>query len=84
MTLSTVSEWQRCGQRRRRARPRGPEEETEGQVSMKLKHFLAGLGLVFVIIGHLGDGTVTREMAFWLGIVMSLIGLGLGMRGERK
>jgi hypothetical protein len=36
---------------------------------MKLKHVLVVLGIVFVIIGHLGNGTATREMAFWLGIV---------------
>jgi hypothetical protein len=51
---------------------------------MKLKHVLVAIGLVFVIIGHLGDGTATREMAFWLGIVMSVIGLGLEVRDEKK
>ncbi len=51
---------------------------------MKLKRVLVVLGIVFVIIGHLGDGTATRETAFWLGIAMSIIGLVLEVHDEKK
>jgi hypothetical protein len=37
---------------------------------------------VLVIIGHLGDGTATREVAFWLGVLLSFVGLGLEVRDE--
>ena len=52
--------------------------------ALKPKHVLVGFGLVFVLIGHLGDGTATREIAFWLGVVMSVIGLGLEVRDDKR
>ena len=53
-----------------------------GVTTIKLKHvFIAG-GIVLVIIGHLGDGTATREVTFWLGVLLSFVGLGLEVRDE--
>jgi hypothetical protein len=52
-------------------------------MAIKPKHVLLAVGIVFVIIGHLGDGTTTREVAFWLGVLLSFAGLGLELRGER-
>jgi hypothetical protein len=43
-------------------------------------HVLVAVGLLFVIIGHLGDGTVTREVVFGLGVLMSLFGLVVELR----
>ena len=40
-------------------------------MAIKLKHLLVAVGTVLVIIGHLGDGTATREVAFWLGVLLS-------------
>ncbi len=48
------------------------------------KHVLLAVGIVLVIIGHLGDGTATREAAFWLGVALSVIGLGLAVREGRR
>jgi len=50
--------------------------------TIKLKHVLIGGGIVLVVIGHLGDGTATREAAFWLGVLLSFVGLGLEVRDE--
>jgi hypothetical protein len=44
-------------------------------MAVRPKHVLVAVGIMFVIIGHLGDGTVTREVVFWLGVLMSLLGL---------
>jgi hypothetical protein len=51
-------------------------------MAIKPKHVLLAVGLAFVIIGHLGDGTSTREVAFWLGVLLSLTGLGWQLRDE--
>jgi hypothetical protein len=51
-------------------------------MAIKPKHVLLALGTAFVIIGHLGDGTPTRELAFWLGVLLSLAGLGWQLRDE--
>ncbi len=53
-------------------------------MAIKPRHVLVALGIVLVIIGHLGDGTATREVAFWLGIVMSVVGLGLEVYHGKK
>jgi hypothetical protein len=53
-----------------------------GVTTIKLKHVLIAGGIVLVIIGHLGDGTATREVAFWLGVLLSFVGLGLDVRDE--
>jgi hypothetical protein len=52
----------------------------EGVVAIKARQILAAFGVVLVILGHLGDGTVFREAAFWLGVVLIVIGLGLEVR----
>jgi hypothetical protein len=49
-------------------------------MAIKPKHVLVAVGIMFVIIGHLGDGTVTREVVFWLGVLMSLVGLVVALR----
>ncbi len=49
-----------------------------------MKWVLVVLGIVFVIIGHLGNGTTIGEAAFWLGIAMSVIGLVLEVHDEKK
>jgi hypothetical protein len=51
-------------------------------MAIKPKHVLLALGIAFVVIGHLGDGTSTREVAFWLGVGLSGVGLGWGLRDE--
>jgi hypothetical protein len=51
-------------------------------MAIKPKHVLLAVGLAFVIIGHLGDGTSTREVTFWLGVVLSFAGLGWQLRDE--
>jgi hypothetical protein len=51
-------------------------------MAIKLKHLLVAVGTVLVIIGHLGDGTTTREVAFWLGVLLSFVGLALQVRDE--
>jgi hypothetical protein len=51
-------------------------------MAIKPKHVLLAVGLAFVIIGHLGDGTPTRELAFWLGVILSFAGLGWQLRDE--
>jgi hypothetical protein len=53
-------------------------------MAIQLKHVLLAVGIVFVITGHLGDGTATREVAFWLGVLLSVAGLGLAMRAGRR
>jgi hypothetical protein len=55
-----------------------------GVVAIQTKHVLLAVGIVFVITGHLGDGTTSREVAFWLGVVLSVAGLGLEMRDGRR
>ena len=50
--------------------------------TIKLKLVLIAGGIALVTIGHLGDGTATREVAFWLGVLLSLVGLGLEVRDE--
>jgi len=42
------------------------KKKLRGVTTIKLKHVLIAGGIVLVIIGHLGDGTATREVAFWL------------------
>ena len=49
-------------------------------MAIKPKHVLVAVGIMFVIIGHLGDGTMTREVVFWLGVLMSLVGLVVALR----
>jgi hypothetical protein len=49
-------------------------------MTIRPKHVLVAVGMVFVIIGHLGDGTVTREVVFWLGVLMNLLGLVVELR----
>ncbi len=49
-------------------------------MAIKPKHVLVGVGLVFVIIAHLGNGTATREVVFWLGVLLSLGGLVVSLR----
>jgi hypothetical protein len=51
-------------------------------MAIKPKHVLLALGIALVVIGHLGDGTSTREVAFWLGVVLSFVGLGWELRDE--
>jgi hypothetical protein len=51
-------------------------------MAIKPKHVLLAVGLAFVVIGHLGDGTSTREVAFWLGVVLSFVALGWQLRDE--
>lgn len=53
-------------------------------MTVPAKQVLLAVGIVLVIIGHLGDGTATREAAFWLGVALSAIGLGLGLREGRR
>lgn len=52
-------------------------------MAIKPKQVLLALGIAFVIIGHLGDGTSTREVAFWLGVGLSFTGLGWQLRDEK-
>jgi hypothetical protein len=49
-------------------------------MAIKLKHVLIAVGIVFVIIGHLGNGMATREGVFWLGVLLSLVGLVVELR----
>jgi hypothetical protein len=49
-------------------------------VAIKPRQILVTFGIVLVILGHLGDGTAFREVAFWLGVVLSIVGLGLEVR----
>lgn len=49
-------------------------------MAIKPKHVFVAVGIMFVIIGHLGDGTVTREVVFWLGVLLSLLGLVVELR----
>ncbi len=49
-------------------------------MAIKPKHVLVAVGIVFVIIGHLGNGTATREVVFWLGVLLSLVGLVVSQR----
>ena len=49
-------------------------------MAIRPEHVLIAVGIMFVIIGHLGDGTVTREVVFWLGVLMSLLGLVVALR----
>gem|GEM_PF-3564067 len=51
-----------------------------GVVAIKARQILAAFGVVLVILGHLGDGTAFREAAFWLGVVLIVVGLGLEAR----
>jgi hypothetical protein len=51
-------------------------------MAIKPKHVLLAVGIVFIIIGHLGDGTTTREVAFWLGVLLSFVGLGWQLRDD--
>jgi hypothetical protein len=53
-------------------------------VAIQLKHVLLSVGIAFVIIGHLGDGTTSREVAFWLGVVLNVAGLALEMRDASR
>jgi hypothetical protein len=53
-------------------------------MTIPVKQVLLAVGIVLVIIGHLGDGTATREAAFWLGVALSVIGLGLAAREGRR
>ena len=52
-------------------------------MAIKPQHGLLAVGIAFVIIGHLGDGTTSRELAFWLGVLLSFVGLGWQLRDER-
>ncbi len=49
-------------------------------MAIKPPQILVAFGIVLVILGHLGDGTAFREVAFWLGVVLSMVGLGLEVR----
>ena len=49
-------------------------------MAIKPKHVFVTVGIMFVIIRHLGDGTVTREVVFWLGALLSLLGLVVELR----
>jgi len=49
-------------------------------MAIRPNHVLVAVGILFVIIGHLGDGTVTREVVFCLGVLMSLLGLVVELR----
>jgi hypothetical protein len=51
-------------------------------MAIKPKHVLLAVGIAFVIIGHLGDGTSTREVTFWLGVLLSFAPLGWQLRDE--
>jgi hypothetical protein len=51
-----------------------------GAMAIKPPHILVAFGIVLVILGHLGDGTAFREAAFWAGVVLSIVGLGLEIR----
>ena len=53
-------------------------------MAVPVQHVLLAAGIVLVIIGHLGDGTPTREAAFWLGVALSVIGVGLAVREGRR
>jgi len=52
-------------------------------MTIKPKHVFLAVGIAFVIIGHVGDGTPTQETAFWLGVLLSFVGLGWQLRDER-
>ena len=52
-------------------------------MTVKPRHVLLAVGLAFAVIGHLGDGTPSREAAFWLGVVLSFVGLAWQLRDER-
>jgi hypothetical protein len=54
-----------------------------GPAAIKPQHALLAVGLAFAVIGHLGDGTASRELAFWLGVLLSFVGLGWQLRDER-
>lgn len=49
-------------------------------MAIKPRHVLVAVGIVFVIIGHLGNGSITREFVFWLGVLLNLAGLVLQVR----
>lgn len=51
-------------------------------MAIKPKHVLLAVGIAFVVIGHLGDGTSTREVAFWVGVALSFVGLAWQLRDE--
>lgn len=50
---------------------------------IKSKHALLAVGIVLVVLGHLGHSTALREVVFWLGVVVSLAALGLEVRDEQ-
>lgn len=49
-------------------------------MAIKPPHILVAFGIVLVILGRLGDGTAFRETAFWVGVILSVVGLGLELR----
>ena len=49
-------------------------------MAIKPPQILVEFGIVLVIRGHLGDGTAFREAAFWVGVVLSVVGLELELR----
>ena len=49
-------------------------------MAIKPPHILVAFGIVLVILGHLGDGTAFREAAFWVGVILSIVGLGFEVR----
>jgi hypothetical protein len=51
-------------------------------MAIKPKHVLLAVGIAFIIIGHLGDGTSTREVTFWLGVLLSFAALAWQLRDE--
>jgi hypothetical protein len=51
-----------------------------GIMAIKPPHILVAFGIVLVILGHLGDGTAFREAAFWVGVILSIVGLGFEVR----
>jgi hypothetical protein len=51
-----------------------------GVMAIKPSQILVAFGIVLVILGHLRDGTAFREVAFWLGVVLSIVGFGLEVR----
>jgi len=58
-----------------------PSYHDPGRImAIKPPQILVAFGIVLVILGHLGDGTAFREEAFWVGVVLSVVGLGLELR----
>jgi hypothetical protein len=51
-------------------------------MAIRPKHVILAVGIAFVIIGHLGDGTSTREVAFWLGVLLGFVALAWELRDE--